>query len=105
VVSFTPRQLYPQRKNPWYPLDKRLGGSQSQSGNGGEENISQSMPRLEPLLIQPAAQRCTNELTRLLIQLLSLNITTVLCVNIFLMPFATLIISFEIQHFTDGGRH
>jgi hypothetical protein len=26
VASFTPRPLYPQRKSPWYPLDKRLGG-------------------------------------------------------------------------------
>jgi len=33
VVSFTPRPLYLQRKNPWYPLDRRLGGPQSQSGH------------------------------------------------------------------------
>jgi hypothetical protein len=26
VVSFTLRPLYPQRKSPWYPLDRRLGG-------------------------------------------------------------------------------
>jgi len=32
VVSFTTRPLYPQ-----YPLDRRLGGPQSQSGRGGEE--------------------------------------------------------------------
>jgi hypothetical protein len=32
VVSFTPRPLYPQGKNPWYPLDRRLGGPRSQSG-------------------------------------------------------------------------
>jgi hypothetical protein len=25
VVSFMPRPLYPQGKNPWYPLDRRLG--------------------------------------------------------------------------------
>jgi hypothetical protein len=29
VVSFTPRPLYPQAKSPRYPLDRRLGGSQS----------------------------------------------------------------------------
>jgi len=26
AVSFTFRPLYPQRKSPWYPLDRRLGG-------------------------------------------------------------------------------
>jgi hypothetical protein len=26
----------PQGKNLWYPLDRRLGGSQSRSGRGGE---------------------------------------------------------------------
>jgi hypothetical protein len=34
VVSFTPRPLYPR-----YPLDRRLGGPQSQSGRSGEEKI------------------------------------------------------------------
>jgi hypothetical protein len=32
-------QLYPWGKTPWYPLDRRLGGSQSQSGRHGEEKI------------------------------------------------------------------
>jgi hypothetical protein len=32
VVSFTLRPLYPQGKSPWYPLDRRLCGSQSRSG-------------------------------------------------------------------------
>jgi hypothetical protein len=27
------RPLYPQGKSPWYPLDRRLGGPQSQSGH------------------------------------------------------------------------
>jgi hypothetical protein len=48
VVSFTPRQLYPQGKNPWYPLDRRLGGSQNRSGRGGEEKNSQPLPGFEP---------------------------------------------------------
>jgi hypothetical protein len=34
VVSFTPRPLYLQGKSLWYPLDLRLGGSQSRSGHG-----------------------------------------------------------------------
>jgi hypothetical protein len=39
VVSFTLRPLYRQGKSPWYPLDRRLGGTQSRSGRGGEEKI------------------------------------------------------------------
>jgi hypothetical protein len=46
--NFTPRPLYPQGKNPWYPLDKRLGGPQSRSGRGGEEKNSQPPPGIEP---------------------------------------------------------
>jgi hypothetical protein len=38
VVSFTTRPLYSQGKSSWYPLDRRLGGPQSRSGRGGEEN-------------------------------------------------------------------
>jgi hypothetical protein len=48
VVSFTPRPLYPQGKNPRYPLDKRLGGPQSRSGRGGSEKNSQLPPGIEP---------------------------------------------------------
>jgi hypothetical protein len=39
VISFTPRPLYPRRKSPWYPLDRRLDGPQSRSGWHGQENI------------------------------------------------------------------
>jgi hypothetical protein len=45
VISFTSRPLYPQGKNPWYPLDRILGGPQSRSGRGGEEK--NSSPRRE----------------------------------------------------------
>jgi hypothetical protein len=38
----------PPGKEPWYPLDRRLGGSQSRSGRGGEEKNSQQLPVLEP---------------------------------------------------------
>jgi hypothetical protein len=31
MVSFIPLLLYSQGKSPWYPLDRRLGGPQSQS--------------------------------------------------------------------------
>jgi hypothetical protein len=52
VVSFTPRPLYSQGKSPWYPLDRRLGGSQSRSGRGGDEKNSQHLSELELRIIQ-----------------------------------------------------
>jgi hypothetical protein len=61
VVSFMPRPLYLQGKSPMYPLDRRLGESQSRSGRGGEEKNSQPPPGLEPSIIQPVAQRCITE--------------------------------------------
>jgi hypothetical protein len=66
VVSFTPRPFYPQGKSLWYPMHRRLGGTQSRSGRGGEEKNSQLLPGLEPPIIQPLAQRYTSELSRLL---------------------------------------
>jgi hypothetical protein len=44
-------------KDPWYPLDRRLGGFQSRSGQGGKEKNSQPLLGLEPLIIQPVTQR------------------------------------------------
>jgi hypothetical protein len=60
------RPLYPQGKSPWYPLDRRLGGPQSWSRRGGEKKNSQTLPALEPPIIQLVALRYTAELTRLL---------------------------------------
>jgi hypothetical protein len=48
VVSFTLRSLYPEGKSPRYPLDRRLDGTQSRSGRGGEEKNSQLPPAFEP---------------------------------------------------------
>jgi hypothetical protein len=39
VVSFTLQPLYPRGKSPQYPLDRRLGGPQTWSGQRGEEKI------------------------------------------------------------------
>jgi hypothetical protein len=64
VVSFTLRPLYLQGKSPWYPLDRRLGGSQSRPGHGGEEKNSQPLLGLEPSIIQPVAHRYITELSR-----------------------------------------
>jgi hypothetical protein len=51
VASFTPRPLYPQGKNAWYSLVRRLSGPQSWSGRGGEEKNSQPVPGLKPQII------------------------------------------------------
>jgi len=47
VVSFTPEPVYPWVKRPWYPVDRRLGGTQSQSGHSGEEKKSLLLPGTE----------------------------------------------------------
>jgi hypothetical protein len=39
---------YPQGKSPWYPLDRRVGGSQSRSGRRDEKKNSQPPPGIEP---------------------------------------------------------
>jgi hypothetical protein len=62
-------QLHASGKNPWCPLDRRLGGHQSRSGRRGEEKNSQPLPGLELPIIQPVVQRCTTELFRLLEEL------------------------------------
>jgi hypothetical protein len=54
---FTPRERAPQ-----YPLDRRLGGPQSQSGRRGEEKILDPT-RIQTLIssvVQPRASRYTN---------------------------------------------
>jgi len=45
--------LYTQGNRPWYPLGRRLGGSQSLSGGGGGDKISQPLPGLKPPITQP----------------------------------------------------
>jgi hypothetical protein len=62
VVSFTHRPLYTQVKRPWYPLDRRLGGTHNRSGPNGEEKNSQLLQDIEPPIIQPVVQRYTVEL-------------------------------------------
>jgi hypothetical protein len=62
VVSFMARQLYPQGKSPWYPLDRRLGGPQSRSGHRGEEKNSQPHRESNPRtpIIQPGIDQNIN---------------------------------------------
>jgi hypothetical protein len=61
-VSFTSRPLYPQGKSLWYPLDRRLRGTQNRSGRGGEEKNSQPPPEPDPRtpIVHPVAQRYTD---------------------------------------------
>jgi hypothetical protein len=47
AVSFMPRSLY-QGKSFRYPLDRRLGGPQYPSEQGGEEKNSQSLSGIDP---------------------------------------------------------
>jgi hypothetical protein len=60
-----PRPIYSQGESPSYPLDRRLCGTQSLSGRGGEEKNSQPLLELEPPIIHSVAQRYTTELSRL----------------------------------------
>jgi hypothetical protein len=64
----TPAALSPG-KGPWYPLDMKLGGPQSRSGRGAEENNWKPLLGLEPPIIQPVAQSYTAELCRLLLKM------------------------------------
>jgi hypothetical protein len=53
VVSFTPLPLHPRRKNLRYPLHRRVGGPQSRSGRGDEEENSQPLLGIEPRSSSP----------------------------------------------------
>jgi hypothetical protein len=51
IVSFMPSPLQPQGVSSQYPLDRRLGGPQSQSGHSGEEKMP--LPVFESQLFSP----------------------------------------------------
>jgi hypothetical protein len=56
VVSFMPWLLYPlEKKSPQYPLDTRLGGTQSWPAQGGKEKNSYPCQKLNPS--HPACSR------------------------------------------------
>jgi hypothetical protein len=63
----SPSRFTLQGKSPWYPLDKRLGRSQSLSERGSKEKRSLPLPGLDPPIIQPVAQRYTTQLFRLIL--------------------------------------
>jgi hypothetical protein len=69
VVTFTPRPLYPRRKNPRYPLDMSLGGPQRRSGRRGEEKkfvfwqeSNHGPPDHSPLLLPTGPSRFLEQL-------------------------------------------
>jgi hypothetical protein len=45
----------PGENSHWYPLDRRLGGPQSQSGRNGEEKKNLALARNQTPAIQPIA--------------------------------------------------
>jgi hypothetical protein len=56
------RALYSQGSSSCCPLDRRLGGSQSRSGRGGDEKNSQHRreSKCKTPIFQPVAQRYTD---------------------------------------------
>jgi len=50
-----PQPLYPQGKNPWYPLDRRLGRPQSWSGCSGKEKKIPAPAANRTPIVQPVA--------------------------------------------------
>jgi hypothetical protein len=60
VDSFTRLPLYPRGKSPRFPLDRRLGGPQSQSGRHGENAWPYRDSNSDPSFIQPVASRYTD---------------------------------------------
>jgi hypothetical protein len=67
----------PTGKEPWYPLDRRLGGPQSRSEHGGEKKNSQPLPGFEHPIIQPVAQSYDTELSRVLAIVIIIKLITI----------------------------
>jgi hypothetical protein len=61
VINFTPLPLYPQGKNPWYPLDRRLVGPRAIPDTVMRKiSSSHRESNHRTPIIQPVAQRYTN---------------------------------------------
>jgi hypothetical protein len=78
VVSFTSRPLYPQRKSPVTPLDRRLGWPKSWSGHCGENSLPYRDSNSDPSVVQSVVSRYTNYAipAPILFQLYCKNINT-----------------------------
>jgi hypothetical protein len=57
-VSGQPHTLatLPLGKNPWYPLNRRMGGPNDSLGVFGEEKNLLALPEIESWIIQPVVQ-------------------------------------------------
>jgi hypothetical protein len=53
LFSFMVQTPYPQKMNPQYPLDRRLGGPQRQCECWGKEKNFLLLPGIEPQLSSP----------------------------------------------------
>jgi hypothetical protein len=65
MASFLSQLFYPQENSPWYPLQKRLGGSQSQSGCYREKKYLLPLLRMEPQLLDHPALSMVSIMTKL----------------------------------------
>jgi hypothetical protein len=70
------RAALPPGKKLLIPIVRRQDGPQSRSGRGGEEKNSQTLPRLDPSIIQPIDQCCTIELSWLILLKKDMNFYT-----------------------------
>jgi hypothetical protein len=79
-VSFMHRPLYPQEKSPFYPLHRKMAEREREPvRTRGWRTKFLALPGLEPAIIQPAAQRYTAELCRLLWSVSYTSESTSLC--------------------------
>ena len=62
-ISYIPLLLYPQQNSPRYPLDRRLGASNSRYGKRGEENNHLHLQEIETVSL--VVQLATHPLQRI----------------------------------------
>jgi hypothetical protein len=67
VISFMPLPLYSRGKSPWYPSERRLGGSRMRSGRYEEEEILEPTgtrgSNSDTSAVQRVASLCTDSAT------------------------------------------
>jgi hypothetical protein len=101
VVSFMPRPLYPQGKSPPspYPLDRRLGGPQNQSGCFRVEKNLFPLLGIEPWPPSPWPVAILPELYRLLLSIYKYMLKAQSNNKLYLWQFKWLHVSVSISHY------